>query len=281
MKPPAARDAIRLLHTMTRVLCAVGVLALAFTTVNVTRFATSRDVPLGIAILLDPMLGTALAGVLYADARLAAWGIRPPTWSTTLRWSAGSVAALMNTWESLWPDGQIGWPRKADPAAVLLHITPALLLILLTETIAAYRRTITDLLDRIGTTDPAEAPPPRETPHRPTDADGPEPLGTDHHAAPRDGYDIPESPHPAPTAQPGRDNPTDANLWPLAVTLDDTVRAATGRPVSVWRLRTELRIGPERARQIRTRLLTRRPHVGSGTLVTSNNRSNRPDRPDR
>ncbi len=85
MKQIAAIEAVSLLKSMTRVLCAVGILALVFTTVNVTRFATSRDVPLPIAILLDPMIGTALAGVLYVDARLAAWGIRPPTWSTALR----------------------------------------------------------------------------------------------------------------------------------------------------------------------------------------------------
>ncbi|WP_369356064.1 hypothetical protein [Streptomyces sp. cg2] len=78
MKQIAAREAINLLRTMTRVLCVVGVLALVFTTVNVTRFATSRGgVPLPIAVLLDPMIGTALAGVLYVDARLAAWGITP------------------------------------------------------------------------------------------------------------------------------------------------------------------------------------------------------------
>jgi hypothetical protein len=169
VKQPAAREAIKLLRTMTWVLCAVGLLALIFTTVNVTRFATTRNVPLPIAILLDPMIGTALAGVLYVDARLASWGIRPPAWSTTLRWSAGCTAALMNTWESLWPDGQIGWPRYADPAAVLLHLTPALLLIALTETIAAYRRTVTDLLDRIGSadpTDPPATPPPFTAPGR-------------------------------------------------------------------------------------------------------------------
>lgn len=78
MKQIAAREAINLLRAMTRVLCVVGVLALVFTTVNVTRFATSRDVPLPIAVLLDPIIGTALAGVLYVDARLAAWASPHP-----------------------------------------------------------------------------------------------------------------------------------------------------------------------------------------------------------
>ncbi|AJC59524.1 hypothetical protein [Streptomyces sp. 769] len=56
MKQVEAREAVILLRSMTRVLCIVGVLALVFTTVNVTRFATSRDVPLPIAVLLDPMI---------------------------------------------------------------------------------------------------------------------------------------------------------------------------------------------------------------------------------
>lgn len=158
MKAPETEEAIRLLRTMTRVLCAVAVLALVFTTVNVTGFARSRNVPLPIAVLLDPMLGAALAVVLYADARLASWGVRPPGWSTALRWSAGCTAALMNSWESLWPDGQIGWPRNADPAAVLLHLTPALLLIMLTETIAAYRRTIAILVSSTSSAGPTAAP---------------------------------------------------------------------------------------------------------------------------
>ncbi|WP_431953106.1 extensin [Actinacidiphila sp. bgisy167] len=246
----AAREAIVLLRTMTRVLCVVGVMALAFTTVNVTRFATSRGVPWPIAALLDPMLATALAGVLFADARLASWGIRPPAWSTALRWSAGSTAALMNTWESLWPDRQIGWPHHADPAAVLLHLTPALLLIALTETIAAYRRTISTLSDTIGPTEPP--------------AHGPEPALQDQPPAlAREGADtVPDETRTGDAtdhrahAQIDVGQP-DGDVWPRAVGLDDASRATTGKPVSIWKLRTELRIGPHRAQQIHDRLRAR------------------------
>ncbi|MFE7313119.1 extensin [Streptomyces sp. NPDC057555] len=334
MKQIAAREAVSLLRSMTRVLCVVGFLALAFTTVNVTRFATSRNVPLPIAVLLDPMIGTALAGVLYVDARLAAWGITPPAWSTTLRWSAGSTAALMNTWESLWPDGQIGWPHHADPAAVLLHLTPALLLIALTETIAAYRRTITNLLDHLTSPEPTTAPvgstgstgstgPTGPTaPTDPTDPTGPvEPTGptaptgrsvptdapasntgpasrsatdreptiaatppgnspTQHRStsplsdaqadrltrgepAPTgpDATDrAPRSPRPAPDPQPPGMRAVDADLWPHAIALDNTARAATGKPASIWRLRSELHVGSTRARRIHRQLRTR--HTG-------------------
>ncbi|AWI31411.1 extensin [Streptomyces tirandamycinicus] len=286
MKQIDAREAISLLRAMTRVLCAVGVLALVFTTVNVTRFATSRDVPLPVAILLDPMIGTALAGVLYVDARLAAWGIRPPTWSATLRWGAGCTAALMNSWESLWPDGQIGWPRRADPAAVLLHLTPALLLIALTETIAAYRRTVTDLLERIGPADPVEHLTPPTTAAtrsamRPTDPEPADPHAlnsppledrsvparapADHsatgvdHDSPHTGDSTPDNRPLVPIVVPAGESASDADVWRRAVTLDATTRATTGKPVSVWRLRTDLRIGPRRARQIRDQLLARYP----------------------
>ncbi|PGH46727.1 extensin [Streptomyces sp. Ru87] len=281
MKPVAPREAVGLLRAMTWVLCAVGILALIFTTVNVTRFATSHHVPLPIAILLDPMLGTALAGVLYVDARLASWGIRPPAWSTALRWGAGCTAALMNTWESLWPDGRIGWPRRADPAAVLLHLTPALLLIALTETIAAYRRTVTDLLGRIGPEPPGEpgsplspaqqppakpAGPPaaghdpgadREAGRPPDRRSGPALASATNGGAPREpdvGDDAADTPSPGPTPQSAGDGPTDTDVWPRAVALNDAARAATGKPASIWRLRTDLRIGPRRARQIHEQL---------------------------
>ena len=259
MKQIPVREAIALLRTMTRVLCAVGVLALVFTTVNVTRFATSRDVPLPIAILLDPMIGTALAGVLYVDAHLASWGISPPAWSTTLRWSAGCTAALMNSWQSLWPDGQIGWPHHADPAAVLLHLTPALLLIALTETIAAYRRTITDLLDRITA---ADLPPP--TAPLPTGRTGPEPASISTptstaigHNHAHTGDDTPHHTPLAPGPPPADDTASDADVWQRAIALHEAALATTGNPVSVWRLRTDLRIGPRRARRIREQLLAR------------------------
>ncbi|MGV4923707.1 extensin [Streptomyces sp. BHT-5-2] len=282
MKQIAAREAVQLLRAMTRVLCIVGCLALVFTTVNVTRFATSRDVPLPIAVLLDPMIGTALAGVLYVDARLAAWGITPPAWSTTLRWSAGSTAALMNTWQSLWPDGHIGWPHHADPAAVLLHLTPALLLITLTETIAAYRRTITHLLDQttspkpptahtlrppIAPTTPAAQPPTAHRPPASTPASETDrcpnavttPANTNRDPAGPETGDNAPNPQPPPTDRPPvGTGATDTDLWPHAVALDNAARATTGKPVTAWRLRNELGVGSNRARRLHNQLQTHR-----------------------
>ncbi|MGW3626193.1 hypothetical protein [Streptomyces sp. NPDC000880] len=79
----------------------------------------------------------------------------------------------------------------------------------------------------------------------------------------------------APDAVPTSDGATDTDVWPRAVALDDATRAATGNPVSIWRLRTELRIGPRRARQIRDQLLARHhaPPPRSGELPRSAVRS--------
>ncbi|WP_369356065.1 hypothetical protein [Streptomyces sp. cg2] len=209
----------------------------------------------------------------------------------------------MNTWESLWPDGQIGWPGHADPAAVLLHLTPALLLIAPTETIAAYRRTITNLLDQTTPTDPTNQRSPTEpteatdrteptTPaHLPTapasrsateradrepttgatlpacsppqNASGPTPPRgqTDRPGAtdpaptrPNAADDAPRIPRPEPDRPPPGIRSADADLWPHALALDQSVLAATGRPASIWRLRNELHLGPKRARRIHHQL---------------------------
>ncbi|MFD0514175.1 extensin [Streptomyces aureus] len=265
MSAPAPAEAQALLTALTRALAGVAVLALIFTAVNVTLFATSRGVTPAIAILLDPMVALALAAILYADARLAAWGIRPPRWSAALRWFTGITATLMNTWDSIWPDRQIGTPIHADLAGVVLHGVPTVLLILLTETIAAYRRTVAPLLDRIGDTDPtppirAEFPDPTNRPRSlPVRFAGASPRRGHgrHRAPPRHQFT-----HHTPCAPTGPASPVGAigaALWAHAVAIDDAVRTATGGPASVWRLRSELHLGPDRAKQIHAQLIKRRP----------------------
>ncbi|MEV8320428.1 extensin [Streptomyces sp. NPDC059900] len=271
MTPPTPAQAQALLTALTRSLAGVAVLTLAFTAVNVTLFATSRGVSLGIAILLDPMVALALATVLYADARLAAWGLSPPAWSAALRWFTATAATLMNTWTSIWPDRQIGWPTHADPAGILLHGVPTVLLILLTETIAAYRRTITPLLsptdDTDHTTNPDRAAPNPDAPAQPPQplcyAPAFAPRGAVGHdgrrgpAAPAWYTDTPVAAPAAPTHVGGPIGAADGDTWARAIAIDESARATTGSPASIWRLRTDLHVGPDRARQIRAQLLTR------------------------
>ncbi|MFB7707508.1 MULTISPECIES: extensin [unclassified Streptomyces] len=267
MSAPAPAEARALLTALTRALAGVAVLALIFTAVNVTLFATSRGVTPAIAVLLDPMVALALAAILYADARLAAWGIRPPRWSAALRWFTGITATLMNTWDSIWPDRQIDVPIHADLAGVLLHGVPTALLILLTETIAAYRRTVAPLLAPINNTDPTPDPDPSRVLRSGEPTVRPDPFGSPASApdegpgatGPRAANRPPATPPGQPTGPDGTIGEIDAALWAHAVAIDDSVRTATGGPVSVWRLRSELHLGPDRAKQIHAQLIKRRP----------------------
>jgi hypothetical protein len=199
------------------------------------------------------MVALALATVLYAEARLSSWGIRPPAWSAALRWFTGLAATLMNCWTSLWPDGRPGWPHHADPAAVLLHAIPPLLLILLTETVAAYRRHLTPP----GRNRPAPAPPPPPAQGRtetgpthparnPPDAPHLKPSRPRHHHPATHPIARPPAPPTAVTAaRPGTTPcPTPAGAktarhHPAAARLHQLVAVP---PVHVGRTRTRTRI---------------------------------------
>ncbi|MET8420536.1 hypothetical protein ACWD7C_01090 [Streptomyces sp. NPDC005134] len=157
---------------LTKVLVAVAVVALAFTATNVTLFAIDHHISVWIAWLLDPMVAVALGAVLIVDGRLSEHGVHPSGWATGLRWFAGLGTWLMNCWASLWPAGTaFGVPREVDPAGLVLHSIPPVLLIVLAEAITFYRRAILDriaaLRDQVdAVVERVEAPPvhPSSTP---------------------------------------------------------------------------------------------------------------------
>ncbi|MFJ1864083.1 hypothetical protein ACIOD1_05580 [Streptomyces sp. NPDC088097] len=166
-----------LLSRLTRVLVAVAFVALVFTASNVTMFAIDHHVSPWIAWLLDPMVAVALGTVLIFDGRLSEYGLYPSGWASALRWFAGIGTWVMNCWTSLWPTGTgFGIPRAVDPAGLVLHSVPPVLLIVLAEAINHYRHQIlakvTELralvdttVDEVDTTPihPAAAPPPAPT----------------------------------------------------------------------------------------------------------------------
>ncbi|WP_079106625.1 hypothetical protein [Streptomyces hygroscopicus] len=261
---PTPAEIDTLMRTLVRILAGVAALALIFTAVNVTLFAVDHHIPWPIAVLLDPMVALTLTSVLYADARLAAWNIPPPRWSTALRWSAGLAATVMNTWTSLWPDDHIGWPRHADPAGVLLHAVPPLLLIGLTETVAAYRR-CTSQTHPHPTTAPHDNHPeehPRNTPGAPVPPAPPPSARTDEEdGGPTAAATRHDSHEPTPDRcvdQPDGHSRADTDLYARALALDLAARQRTGQPISIRQLRRHLHLGQHRARELRTRLDTER-----------------------
>ncbi|AZQ72769.1 hypothetical protein EKH77_17450 [Streptomyces luteoverticillatus] len=178
--PPAdqIKALTRLQAGLTSVLIVVAVVALAFTATNVTLFAISHRVSPWIAWLLDPMVAVALGAVLIVDGRLLEYGVQPSGWASGLRWFAGMGTWVMNCWDSLWPEGTVfGVPHAVDPAGLVLHSVPPVLLIVLAEAITHYRRSILDkvtelraLVNARGTTvdvapvHPASIPEPAPTP---------------------------------------------------------------------------------------------------------------------
>lgn len=129
---------------VTTVLVILGVGGLIFTAVNVTMFAIEHHVHWLIAWLLDPLVSVSLLAVLYVDGRLAAHGYRPGGWPFVLRWFSGLATWLMNSWESLYPDGVFTWiPVRPDAAGLVLHSVIPFLVIILAEAGARYRHFIT------------------------------------------------------------------------------------------------------------------------------------------
>ncbi|MFF1338138.1 hypothetical protein ACFVYT_09525 [Streptomyces sp. NPDC058290] len=132
-----------MLSKLTRVLVAVAVVALVFTASNVTMFAIDHHVSPWIAWLLDPMVAVALGTVLIFDGSLSEYGLYPSGWAAGLRWFTGLGTWVMNCWTSLWPAGTgFGIPRAVDPAGLVLHSVPPVLLIVLAEAINHYRHQI-------------------------------------------------------------------------------------------------------------------------------------------
>ncbi|MFI6696691.1 hypothetical protein ACIBLA_34085 [Streptomyces sp. NPDC050433] len=179
---------------LTKVLVAVAVVALAFTATNVTLFAIDHHISPWIAWLLDPMVAVALGAVLIVDGQLSEHGVYPSGWATALRWFAGLSTWLMNCWAALWPTGTpFGVPRDVDPAGLLLHSIPPVLLIVLAEAITHYRRSILAritelraLLDTqetpVDTTPVHPAPEPVSTPSTPTPVTAPAPMAAERKA---------------------------------------------------------------------------------------------------
>ncbi|MER5484030.1 hypothetical protein ABT024_12550 [Streptomyces sp. NPDC002812] len=147
-----------MLSKLTRVLVAVAFVALVFTASNVTMFAIDHHVSPWIAWMLDPMVAVALGAVLIFDGRLSEYGLTSSGWAAVLRWFAGLGTWVMNCWSSLWPEGTaFGFPRSVDPAGLVLHSIPPVLLIVLAEAISHYRHAILAKIAQLQTLVDAEA----------------------------------------------------------------------------------------------------------------------------
>ncbi|MGA5764459.1 hypothetical protein [Nonomuraea bangladeshensis] len=121
-----------------------GIIAgLGFTMANVQQFAAG-DEPVGsilwcIAWLLDPTVSLVLLGTLLGEQIIARHQIQAGPWIRRTKWTALALTYAMNTWSS--------W-TALDPAAILLHSVPPVIVFCAAEAITDLKHRITDAVHR-------------------------------------------------------------------------------------------------------------------------------------
>lgn len=113
-------------------------LGLTFTMANVQSFASvgaeKFSIQWWIAWLLDPMVSLPLLGVLIGEQVLTRWNVKSGAWVHVVKWVTLSCTYAMNTWQA--------WEAK-DPAKILLHSVPPLVVVCAAEGLTDLRHRIT------------------------------------------------------------------------------------------------------------------------------------------
>lgn len=121
-----------------------GIIAgLAFTAANVQQFAAAGadpwSIPWAVAWLLDPTVSLILLGTLLGEQVIARHQIKAGPWIRRTKWTALILTYLMNTWQSY---------AAIDPAAILLHSVPPMVVFAAAEAITTLKHQITDAVHR-------------------------------------------------------------------------------------------------------------------------------------
>ncbi|MDI5977970.1 hypothetical protein [Amycolatopsis magusensis] len=115
------------------------VLGLAFTMANVQGFASAGTRPWSLAWLaawvLDPTVSLVLLAILRAEQVTARYQVRTGPWVRRAKWFTLAATYVMNTWESY---------ADRDPAAIVLHSVPPLVVFVAVEAITDLRDKLTD-----------------------------------------------------------------------------------------------------------------------------------------
>jgi hypothetical protein len=126
----AVRTARRAAQLMDTVLLVVAALTMAFSLGNIHTFALNHQVADPIAWFLAPAIDLALVAALVGDAVLSRRQLGAGKWATALRWYTGAATLVLNGWEAV---------ASQDPAAIVLHVIPPVLLFVLAEAAVPYR----------------------------------------------------------------------------------------------------------------------------------------------
>lgn len=121
-------------------MCWAGiVLGLAFTMTNVQTFAAAGTRPWSLpwlaAWVLDPTVSLVLLAILRAEQVTARYQVRTGGWVRRAKWFTLAATYVMNTWTSY---------AAGDPAAIVLHSVPPLVVFAAVEAITDLRDKLTD-----------------------------------------------------------------------------------------------------------------------------------------
>ncbi|MGA6161021.1 hypothetical protein [Amycolatopsis magusensis] len=115
------------------------VLGLAFTMANVQGFASAGTRPWSLAWLaawvLDPTVSLVLLAILRAEQVTARYQVQTGPWVRRAKWFTLAATYVMNTWESF---------ADRDPASIVLHSVPPLVVFVAVEAITDLRDKLTD-----------------------------------------------------------------------------------------------------------------------------------------
>ena len=113
-------------------------LGLTFTMANVQQFASDGgdkwSIEWLIAWFLDPMVSLPLLGVLIGEQVLTRYNVESGAWVHIVKWVTLSCTYAMNTWQA--------WAAQ-DPAKILLHSVPPLVVVCAAEGLTDLRHRIT------------------------------------------------------------------------------------------------------------------------------------------
>lgn len=126
------------------------ILGLLFTMANVAAFAAQgtrapwsdnedASVTWVTAWLLDPMVSLVLIGVLMGEQVINRYELKAGGWVRATKWVALGCTYSMNTWSS--------WEAQ-DPAAILLHSVPVVIVFCAAEAVVSIRQRITEAVDK-------------------------------------------------------------------------------------------------------------------------------------
>ncbi|MGS2641656.1 hypothetical protein [Streptosporangium sp. G12] len=115
------------------------ILGLLFTMATVQAFAAQGkamfSIEWWIAWMLDPMVSLVLVGVLLGEQVIARHGIVAGVWVRRTKWMALALTYAMNTWQA--------W-AALEPAAILLHSVPPMMVFGAAEAVTTLRLQITE-----------------------------------------------------------------------------------------------------------------------------------------